>query len=371
MAKRTRGYGRNSKYSFKPHRAIGSSLRKRATRKISAIERLIEPPRLDAMNTPEPRDLTFKGLWECMTDTEIDELISKWHARFRKKLLKAMGKKVSHQNRAIVEALLDNPGAASTPLLTNDTVCREAYKILGVTLAQMAAANPDTEFGLVTFISGDDATSHFATEIALQESQKRMGSTLRAMARKFHFGVFELALFNSHGHPNGGQVLQGHGHAIIAGPPGTLAKANQIAAKHANHYAPNISGARAIDIKRVEATAINLMRVSAYLFKQPYKCLSWNASKSRMTGSEKGDRNVRYLRMAQIRTMMPFEDVMFAGGGGVQVRSQITKFVRALALREAHGGKALLHPDAIASFWVGLMPQIRAKRWNLPIIKRR
>lgn len=88
-------------------------------------------------------------------------------------------------------------------------------------------------------------------------------------------------------------------------------------------------------------------------------------------GSLSRDISGASLDLAQLRTMIPFEEAMFAGGGGVGVRSRITAFVRALALREAHGGKAVLHPDAIASFWVDLMPHIRAKGWNLPIIKNR
>lgn len=377
MTKHSNGSGRNSKTFFKLKRTIGSTRRNRSTRKPRPPRApfLIDPATLDDTATPEPNDRTFKGLWACQTDAEIDALLSQWAKKFRKKALKALSKKVSPENRATVEAFLENPGAASIPLLTNEVICREAYKILGAILAEMAQANAEMEFGFVTFIAGDDMTSHFTTELGLHASQKQMLGTLRAMAPGFHFGVYELALFNSHGHPNGGQVLQGHGHAIIAGPPGMLAKANQTAMKHEARYAPNISGAAAINIKEVEATAINLMRVSAYLFKQPYKCMNWNPGKDgktgHMNGSEKGDRYARYLRLAQLRTMIPFEEAMFAGGGGVGVRSRITAFVRALALREAHGGKAVLHPDAIASFWVDLMPHIRAKRWNLPIIKNR
>ena len=75
--------------------------------------------------------------------------------------------------------------------------------------------------------------------------------------------------------------------------------------------------------------------------------------------------------MAQIRTMLPFEGVMFAGGEGVRIRSEIKNTVRIVSNRATPGAAPVLHPDAIASFWVDLVPQIRAKRWNLPIIKNR
>lgn len=163
---------------------------------------------------------------------------------------------------------------------------------------------------------------------------------------------------------------------MFAGPPGTLNRSQQVARKQAHRFTPNIAGAAAIDIKRVETSDINLTRVATYLFKPPYKYMNWNPGKDRkpgfMNGSEKGDRYTRYLRLAQIRTMMHFEDTLFAGGTGIQVRGAMLKFLRELTKKEGAHGKAVLHPDAIASFWVSMMRELpRTDRWNLPIIKTR
>jgi hypothetical protein len=89
-----------------------------------------------------------------------------------------------------------------------------------------------------------------------------------------------------------------------------------------------------------------------------------------MNHSEKGDRNTRYLRLMQLRSMFSIEDITFAGGDGQRIRSDMTKLLRVLAATDAAGGKQVLHPDAISSFWVDFVQEIGAKAWNLPIIKK-
>ena len=327
---------------------------------------------LNADHPAEPNDIPFRGLLSCNSATEVDNLHAKWWGLFNVKARKALRAGVVAEDRTVVEALLTQPGATSRPMQTSESVCREAFHVVRDGLVAASAANPGLEMGLVTFISGDGGTSHFHTEIDLCGSRKKVLAALRAMARNF-FGVTELALFNSQGHPNGGQMVQRHEHALIWGPDGTLQKAQSVAAKHAERFTPNFSGAPIIDVKLVACDPVNLARITAYLFKPPYKCMNWNPGKDgkpgRMNGSEKGDRAIRYLRLAMIRTMMPFEDACFGSGEGQRLRSAMIKFVRALATREAANGRAVLHPDAVASFWVKLMPQIKADRWNLPIIK--
>lgn len=357
----------------KPKRVIGSGPgnRKKIKRiKAKPINAVINF--LNEQQPPEPNDKTFKGLWGCDTLEKIEAHHAKWFKTFNSKALKALRKRVTPENRAMVEALLSRAGATSIPLLTSESICRESYKILHQGLVGVLNANANFEFALVTFISGDGGTSHFKTDIDLAKSQKRVVSTLRAMADHF-FGIAELALFNSHGHPSGGQMVQRHEHACIWGPPGTVEKAASVAAKHTSRFQPNFSGAPVIDVRRVAANELNLARVAAYLFKPPYKCMNWNPGKNgkkgHMNGSEKGDRYTRYLRLAQIRTMLPFEKTMVAKGAGLSIRSQIMKFARSLAQRESANGRLVLHPDAIASFWIDLMPEILAARWNLPVIR--
>lgn len=368
--------GHRANHFKKPKRIIGGPRRQRPTRGKARSQTAPVPPlfALDQNHTAEPNDRSYKGLLGCMSNEAIDALVSKWFKKFNRKTRRALRKRVSADNRAIVEALLLQAGATSIPLLTSERICVESSHLLRDALVGIADTNPDYEFGMVTFISGDGGTSHFRTEIDLYSSRKRVDATLRAMAPHY-FCIIELALFNSQGHPSGGQMLQRHEHAVIWGPPGTLARAQAVEVKHAPKYAPNFSGAPVIDIRRVASDPVNLARVAAYFFKPPYKCMNWNPGKNGkpgfMNGSEKGDRSVRYLRLAQIRTMLPFEDTFFGSGDGQRIKSEMIKFIRPLAVRDASNGRAVLHSDAIASFWVGLVPQIKADRWNLPIVKVR
>ncbi|MCD2316923.1 hypothetical protein LQ954_12255 [Sphingomonas sp. IC-11] len=362
----------------KPKRKIGGNALQRSTRnpKGNKILLHIESVVADASNGPEPNDSVYRGLYGCNTPQEIETLRDEWSFKFNGKARRALPKKFPPQKRATIEALLTSVGSTGAPILTNEQMCREAANMLAASLISQVRNNAEIEVGMITFISGDDSSSHLNPTINLYGSLKRMKKVVGLIRPDFLLGAFELALFNSHGHPDGGQVLQGHGHAIIAGKPGLLRRAEQVAIKQKHRFTPNITGAKAIDIKRVDTSEINLARVANYLFKPPYKCMNWNPGKDgkpgHMNGSEKGDRYIRYLRLAQIRTMMRFEDTLFASGTGVKLRGEIVSFLRGLAKKEGAHGTAVLHPDAIASFWAAIMPELpRSKQWNLPIIKTR
>jgi len=286
--------------------------------------------------------------------------------------LKAVSKRtVSPESMRTLKALLYEPGATSIPVLTNQVICEAGFRILHQRLVSLVEDDPEVEVGFITFIDADGETSHAKTEIELFHSQKKVQTTLRAMSPNF-FGITELALFNSQGHPSGGQRVQRHEHALIVGPD-VHRQAAEIAAKHAKWYKRSFTGAKVIDVKKVATDKVNLARMAAYLFKPPYQCMNWCPGKDgkdgHMNHSEKGDRFSRYLRLAQLRSMMSVEQVTFGGGEGQRIRSDMIKFLRALALKDAAGGKQVLHPDAISSFWVDFTKEIRAEGWNLPIIK--
>lgn len=90
-----------------------------------------------------------------------------------------------------------------------------------------------------------------------------------------------------------------------------------------------------------------------------------------MHGSEKPDRYIRFLRLLQLRSMMSVDDVTFGGGQGRDIRSDMKKFLRALAVKEGTGVTRAIHPDAVPSFWVDFAKAIGASSWALPIIKTR
>ncbi|MDO7843771.1 hypothetical protein [Sphingomonas immobilis] len=324
-------------------------------------------------NWPEPKDKFSKGLWSCTTIEEVGQLHGLWFKAFNGKAINSVAKrKISKETRTTLKALLQQVGATSSPTLIGERSCNTAWEMLHVHLCNIVTRDPSVEVALVTFISGDGATSHYKTEIDLFTSQQTVQKTLRAMSPNW-FGVTELALFNSQGFPGGGQLVQRHEHALIFGK-GVIARAKVVAARHESRYSSNSTGAPVIDIKAVTTDEVNLARISAYLFKPPYKCMNWNPGKDgkrgHMNGSEKSDRLIRYLRLAQYRCMMDFEQTTFGGGEGLRIRSSIIAFLRALAVKDADAGRRVLHPDAVATFWVDLTKELGAP-WNLPIIKTR
>ena len=157
--------------------------------------------------------------------------------------------------------------------------------------------------------------------------------------------------------------------------PDILSKAQAVAAKHMDKFAPNFTNAPQIDVRRVRTDVVNLARVCAYLFKPPHRAMTWcpprDGKKGHMHQSEKGDRFIRYLRMAEIRSLLTFEDICFASGEGQDIKSGLTKLLRATCESDAGGDRRPMHPDAIASFWAAVARALGKADWHVPVIKRR
>lgn len=311
-------------------------------------------------------------LWECKTPKDVGKWFNRGQRRFRKKVVRSLARrKLSDDQAETVADLIIKAGATSHLMLANEAVARGAYKELARRIVRLLASHSDWECVFVTAISGDGETSHTQTEIELFESQRRFASTCRAISPHF-FGITELAIFNSQGHPGGGQRTSRHEHALVFGP-GVRAQAALIAAKHADRYPPNFTGAPVLKVKSASTDSVNLWRMAAYLFKAPAKMMNWNPPKDdkpgHMNQSEKGDRYTRYLRLAYVRCLLTFEDVTFGGGEGNRIRGDMIRYLRSVSENEAKGGNRILHPDAVASFWVELAKALEHP-WNLPIIKR-
>jgi hypothetical protein len=332
-----------------------------------------KPPVLGSDSTPEFNVKAFKSLWQYRTLDEVSDGHSKRNERNNEKCLKAIARrKLCDDTSVTITALLQGT-ATDVPLLTSHQVLALSYQTVHRAIFALTKDDPDMEFALVTFISGDGGTSSNAPFVDLHKSRDNVLKTLRPMSKNF-IGMSELAMFNSHGHPDGGRHIQRHEHALIWGH-GIVAKAHKVAAQRMNDFPPNITGAPQIDVREVVGTEINLARICAYLFKSPHKCMNWNppkdGKKGHMNQSEKGDRMIRYLAMARIRSMMTIGDVMFAGGQGIKIRSDLIKLLRETCHSNAPIPNRLLHPDAIGAFWVEVAKELKQTNWKLPIIARK
>lgn len=309
----------------------------------------------------------------CKTVKEVEAWLLHGNATFQELAFKsALQKKLPSDLFDGLDALLNSPGAVSVPTLLDSGIQLSAFHQLHESLVAVSRVSGEIEFALVTIIDGRFETSAHNTELDLYDHQASARRILSKMSANY-FGMAELALFNSHKHSGGGRLISLHGHAIICGVD-VLAKAQGIAKISNKTVTPNSTGADPVDVKRVDPDPVNLARVAAYIVKSQDKCITFYPGKDGKPGnihhSRKPDRPVRYLRLAEIRSMLTFKDVTFASGEGRAIRSGIAKTLTLLAQEQARKAPRRFHPAEIPSFWGNLKVEMGTTRFNHPIIKR-
>lgn len=316
--------------------------------------------------------LPINSLFRCTTVDEVQALHDKWAGRFEAKCrLAYKRRKLPVEMRSTIDALLDGR-ATTSPNLLNLKVLKTSWEHCFRLLWAVAEGNRDLQFALVTIIDGNGATSSYAPFIELANATRKAQGLARAISPDF-LGVNEMALFKSQTHPDGGRHMQTHQHILCLGE-NVVARAKEVAKKRMFTFEPNVTSAPQIDIRPVEATKVNLARVCAYLFKQPHKSMNWVPARDGKPGfmnqSEKGERAINYLRVAQIRSMMNVDDIMFAGGACKVIKSDLIKLLRQYCLSEVPIIGRELHPDAVPSFWNEVNKALNRPELRLPIIGR-
>lgn len=345
---------------------------RRVTAKAKTVKITKAAPVLGPKSTPEPNDKGFRSLWRCNSEEEIKAEHTKWGERFNEKCMKAIAKRrLTDDTRFTLAALVDG-SATDVPIMTNNKMLALAWETCHRAIWALTKDDSDIEYALVTFIPGDRGTSLNRSFVRVLRSDSLEVKVVRSMSKDF-IGVAEQAMSNSLGHPDGGRHVQDHLHVLIWGPPGTIAKAQAVALKRMAEFPANVTGAPQIDVRKVPNTEVNLARICAYMFKSPHKAMNWNPPKDSKPGhmnqSEKGDRMIRYLRMALIRSMMTIEDVMIAGGAGVTIRKGIIDLLRRTCRSDVPVQNRLLHPDEIGRFCARVSAELR-KPWEVPVIAR-
>ena len=304
---------------------------------------------------------------------EVRQWLIDQQAAFNGKVSRGLESRVvSSGTRSGAEAILNESGATSVFTLTNDHLMLEAFDILQRQLHGFIGAMPDVELAFVTIISGDGGTSLNRPIIALSESQARVRGTLAKMAPNY-FAMTELGFFNSITHVNGGRHLQRHEHALVWGP-GVVQKAREFAIKHSRLYTPNVTGADVIDVQRAwDTTEVNLARLAGYILKAPAKAMNWcpprDGKRGFLNHSEAGDRYINHLRLAQLRSMLTFEDMAFGSRQGLSIRKAIVDLTRKRAIALA-AGRCVLHFGQVPTFWVDFAKEFRCDDWALPAFLR-
>jgi hypothetical protein len=313
------------------------------------------------------------SLWSCDTVEKVEGWLFTGNSTFQKLALKsAMRKNLPSDLWSALEALVTAKGATSEPILLDPGIQLSAFHQQYESLVAVSRVSADIEFAHVIIIDGQFETSDHHTVLDIYKMKGSGRRILSKMASNY-FGVIELALFNSHKHPSGGRLVSPHFHAIIWGQD-VLVKARAVAKELNKTITPNSTGAKPVVVDWVDPDPVNLARMAAYLVKSHDKCKTFYPGKDGKAGnthhSRKADRPIRYLRLAEIRSMLTFRDVTFGSGEGLSLRSGIAKTLTLLAQEQARKAGRRLHPDEIPSFWASLKVSMGTTRFNLPIIKR-
>ena len=310
----------------------------------------------------------------CKTEEEVEGWLHHNITTFQELALKsALKKKLRSDLFDGLDALVTSQGVTSEPILLDPGIQLAAsHQLRDSFVAVSGVSSSEVEVASVTIIDGQFETSDHDTQLDLHGIKESSRRILSKMSPNY-FAVVEIALFNSPKHPTGGRLVSLHVHALIWDID-VVAKAQTIANTVNKTITPNATGAKPVVIKWVDRDPVNLARATAYLVKSPNKCKTFYPGKNGKPGnthhSRKPDRPIRYLRLAEIRSMLTFKDVTFASGDGLPLRSGIAKSLSLLAQEQARKAPRRFHPSEIPSFWCKLKVSMGTTRFNLPIIKR-
>jgi hypothetical protein len=312
-------------------------------------------------------------LLSCSTPEEVPEWLLAQQTVFKGKVDRGFNwRKLPDAFRSEADAILNEVGKVPAFMMNNHHLALEAFHRLQRQLFGFVSADPDNEVALITFISGDGGTSLDSPVIDVRNPRKKVNAVMRKMALNW-FGMTDLAFFATIQHADGGHHLQRHEH-VLAWGKNFIAKAQRMAAHHSTKFPPNVTKLPVIKVVRATDTSeVNLARLAAYLLKAPAKAKNWFErpdGKQIMNHSEANDRFIQFLRLAQLRSLLGFEDMVFAGGkDGVAIKSSLVTDMRGLA-EAASRGRHPRHPDTLSTFWAEFNKELGQDHWAVPAILR-
>ena len=327
-----------------------------------------------ATGTNAAQDIEYGDtLNKCLTVDEIRDWFIRQQVAFNEKVDRGFARrKLLDETRAKAETILLGVGAIPAYTLNNDRLALEAFEKLRNHLTAYISADPANEVALVTFITGEGGTSMDRPVIEVRQSRKFVNDTMRKMAPHW-FGLIDLAFFFTIQHPDGGLHLQRHEHVVGWGV-NFIEEATRVAANRSNRFAPNVTKLPIIQVKRAwDSSEVNIARLAAYLLKAPAKGKNWFEypdGSYLMNHTEAKDRYIQFLRLAQIRSLLGFEDVVLGGGDEIKIKGSMVDDMRGLAQADVRGRESI-HPDLIATFWEDFNQELGQAHWSLPAILRR
>lgn len=175
-------------------------------------------------------------------------------------------------------------------------------------------------------------------------------------------------------HESGGVLLSPHVHGLVFGVD-ISAAAEAAVRKLKWRFQTRFPEVPGVHFDWVGPTDMDLIRAVHYPWKPPSrsKTLYKNVTlgKANLHESEANDRFVRYLRMAQILSVVRADRIMFGSGQGGSIRSDVVREAQCWLRRGDKDRAPPIHSDALATYHMDLLDRVGLKRFKLPIIRYR
>lgn len=312
-------------------------------------------------------------LEKCSTVEEVREWLIRQQQDFNDKVARAFNwRKMSDETRCKADDILYGVGTNSAFVLIDDRLCIEAFEKLRNLLASYLSASGANEAALITFIMADGGTSMDRPVIEVRKSRKHVNDIMRKIAPHW-VGMIDLAFFWTIRHEDGGLHAQRHEHVVAWGRD-FIAEAKRIAEAQSKKLPANVTDLPVIKVVPAwDCSEVNLARLVAYLLKAPARGKNWFQypdGRDVMNHTEKKDRYIQFLRLAQLRSLLTLEDVILGGGDGIKVKGSMTRDMRGLAQAAARD-RSSIHPDLTATFWSVFNQELGQTHWGVPAIVRR
>lgn len=293
---------------------------------------------------------------------------------FQQKRNRALQKRsLIRQDKKAIAILDGSEPTLSVFVASNSRAKLRLVKRLGERFKNLFEADPTLRFAHVTIIDQQHETSDEHTCINLRTITRQARQILDRIGPNYTAAV-ELAIFANRGHPLGGKIISPHVHAVVWGFDDLRATQQAIAGYNAR-MVTGVAGCVPVRVQPVRPTLSDLQRVVAYPYRDPSRSKSVyhnpRTGRTNLHESEKGDRNVRYLRMFQLMSLLEQDRLCFARGHGVAIRRDALAHVHHWL--EQHTPRAVRAPQMawIEDFWLQLMETMHHTRFRTPIIVTR
>lgn len=267
--------------------------------------------------------------------------------------------------------ILDGLEAGLTAFIASDRLSMWRYaKWLFREYKPLWTADPTLQHLHVTILNEQFHASDQNTHLNIADLKNASRSVLSAMSKDW-MGAVEIQGFSNCRHPDGGQLLSPHVHAVVFGHD-VLVKAEDIAAKYSQKWSSGETGCDAVGVQLIQPTWLDMARILRYPHKGPDRrkniYVNPETGRRNINETEKTDRYIRFLRHYQIQSMIEKDSLLFASGRGIGIKNAALRRTHDLLEARTEKSKRADQMDWVNDFWEGFMPRVGMGGYNMPVI---